>query len=186
VTAEEALERPDIFDVLKDQATFVELVDNYFRSIFTPLFLDISIAEARLREAHIHWQRDLKRVENIEYDGDELDHFKHCGHLAYWLRRFSPIVECYATPQSGQISAGNDLLSELEEQQKILYQYANQYSAFELGFRIVRFFEWNKVNPNRTLIHPDRDFVITACHVLKEKNISPHSLHLIYRALFVV
>jgi hypothetical protein len=142
--------------------------------------------EFRLRDAHLFWKEDLDRVDAAEpHLKNGLDHFKQGGHLAYWLRRTSPVVEF--KDMAGAYSAGcGDLAEDGAALRELLYKCGMEYLAFDWAFQICLFHE--KTRPDKTLradqMSLSRDYIETICHFLKRKNVSPHALSLIFRSLF--
>lgn len=176
-------ERREIFADLDDQDVFIATFKEYYRGCYAPYALEPLFAVSRLRDAHLFWQKDLLRVSKIEYEGMPLDHFKRCGHLCYWLRRSSPIIEAQEilSPKDRHL---NDFVKTM------LFRYANEFTAFYAGFRICKYFEikrtdggtWHTLHLDNLDI--DAEYFHTICHFLKEKNVSPHALYLIYLSLF--
>ncbi|CAK0755644.1 conserved hypothetical protein [Azospirillaceae bacterium] len=175
---------------LKDIRNSLDL----FKGEFTKYAQDVSFearllpvfSEYRISDAHLFWTEDLVRVERAEPDLENgLDHFKQCGHLAYWLRRMSPVIEF--SDASGAYSEGaSPLDKERLKFRELLYKYGMEYLAFDWAFQICRFHE--KTRPDKSLradaIQISPDYAQTICHFLKRKNVSPHALFLIYKSLF--
>lgn len=176
-------ERHDIFSALNNQDTFIDIFKTYYAGCYTRYALEPFFATSRLRDAHVFWQKDLKRVSEIEYGGKPLDHFKRSGHLCYWLRRSSPIIEAQSISASEERPL-NDFV------RTMLFRYANEFTAFYAGFRICKFFETKRTDggggydPHLDNLDIDAEYFYTVCHFLKEKNVSPHALYLIYMSLF--
>lgn len=84
----------DILPSMAKYARFEEVFVAFAKEIARKACLFPRFSRPRLYTAHYAWRDDLSRVEQRENNlGQGLDHFKQCGHLAYWLRRSSPIVE---------------------------------------------------------------------------------------------
>lgn len=146
----------------------------------------------RLVEAQGAWQNDLSRVgahePNLE---DGLDHFKQCGHLAFWIRRMSPLIEAADLTQNAADPPGYDVSEGEQEFRNLLFAYANEYLAFDLGFQICKYYESNKAGAPEASARAkalvlDHDYYKTMCHFLKYKTVSPHAMFLIYKSLFAV
>jgi hypothetical protein len=142
-------------------------------------------SKPRIFEAHGAWLNDLSRLGNHEKNLSEgLDHFKHCGHLSFWLRRLSPIVEF----QNVDFGESERPMNEREKAfLELIKAYANEYVAFEYCFQICRYYEMkNKEHPSeraeRLVLSPA--YYQTVCHFLKYKSVSPHAMHLIYKSIF--
>ena len=179
------LDRPDVFARLRDLGHFISDIHGHYTQEAEKSYLRVNVAEDRLRDAYTLWQSDLGRASGREYRGGELDQYKIAGYLCFWLRRMSPIVAMSENPQMGQLDAGNELLQELFDDQKFLYKYANEYLAFEIGFRLCTNAElWRVDNPIRRFVVPKQSFLHDVANTLKTKPVSPHALYLIYYALF--
>jgi hypothetical protein len=158
----------------------------YTCSVSAEARLQPTISHYRLRDAHAFWNEDLNRVEGAEPNLENgLDHFKQCGHLAYWLRRTAPIISfvdltgCYS-----------DGMPELDDDGKalrdLLYKYGMEYLSFDWAFQICRFHEMTRPDKKSRAddICLSEDYIVTTCNFLKRKNVSPHALFLILRSLF--
>jgi hypothetical protein len=139
----------------------------------------------RMCDAHAAWKSEVEHVrENEPHLGDGLDHFKQCGHLAFWLRRLSPVAEVV------DLDFGSSELPMTPRQQdfrELLFGYCNEFLAFDLGYQICRHYEARqKDTPSeraRTLL-PSLAYYKTVCHFIKFKTVSPDAMHLIYKSLF--
>ena len=169
-----------LFDYLKDNHdNFVEAVRKSYGLYFLNAGLIADIDENKLLECFVLWKNDLKRIKEFEMsDSHELDHFKHAAHMVYWLRRALPVIS---------IQPAEEDLTEVQlQEQQLLFKYANQYCAFDFGFKLCAFFEANRVDSKvyfseMTLSY---DYKQVASHFLKTKNVSPHALFLIYKGVF--
>lgn len=167
---------------------FVKVLTHYAQEVakLGELFPHFSIP--RLHDAHGSWRNDLERVEDREDNLDAgLDHFKQCGHLAFWIRRHSPIVE-YADLTSNYQDGGEHQFTRNEtERRELLVSYGNEFIAFDFGLQFCLYYERRKAAPTERA----KNFTITmeyiesVCHFLKFKQVSPHALYLIYKSLFV-
>lgn len=179
------LNRPDVFERLGKSDYFITDIFAHYNQVAAKSYLQIDVAEDRLQDAFTLWQSDLERVGDREYGGGQLDQYKMAGYLCFWLRRESPIIAISESPQMGRLEAGNDVIQELVDDQEFLYKYANEYLAFETGFRLCLNVEiWRADKTLRRFVVPKRSFLHDVSNVLKAKSISPHSLYLIYYALF--
>lgn len=143
------------------------------------------LSAPRVKEAHGAWKKDIERVSGNENHLNEgLDHFKRAGHLAFWLRRMSPIVEFQDT--AGDISPdwGYNLLDHEQMFRDLMEGHANEYVAFDAGFQFCKFYEVSIGSKRAPAIELDEDYVRTTCHFMKYKQVSPHSLFMIYKSLF--
>lgn len=172
--------------IFKDSRVFEDNFAEYAREVSSKARLIPKIVPIRVKDAHAFWKEDLHRVGGAEpllVNG--LDHFKQCGHLAYWLRRTSPVVEFHDT--SELYTEGTPGLNKDEVAfRDLMYKYGTEYMAFDWAFQICLFHE--KTRPDKSeradslVLSPD--YIETMCHFLKRKNVSPHALFLIFRSLF--
>lgn len=142
-----------------------------------------------IAQAHFRWLKDINSVREKEYNGGALDHFKSAGFLCYWLRRCPPLYDLVTNPdiQFARIRH--------REPKKVLIQYGNVFAAFDIGLRICRYWESARTDiaypdPVRTSImnfevSPRSEYIEDICYTLAEKNISPHSLNMLYKSLFM-
>jgi hypothetical protein len=182
---------PNLFKNLMDGAeidgvhqdgltVFRTLVARTYNQVAERFSASFTFSYDRTEEAYEYWKRDVARV----YDGEDAvpDHFKRAGFLAYWLRR-RQVVSRLAADQGFE---GDQRLRE-----RFLINH-NEYSAFLFGFRICIYFELDaKLRESADIsdyigAHSlDPRFVLDVSTLMKNKNVSPHSLYLIYRACFI-
>lgn len=170
-----------------DCNVFVEKFGEYAGDVLRTCRLHPVASTPRIIEAYGAWKNDLLRVGEHEPKlNDGLDHFKQCGHLAFWLRRLSPIVESYDTLQNLGDSQGYPLNDDEKAFRKLLLGYVNEYLAFDYGYQICKYYEIGQEGGSERAqsLAPDREYYQTMCQFLKYKNVSPHAMHLIYKSLF--
>lgn len=196
------LEHPAIFDELEILDKFRSTLKAYYAHTFNRHGFVAAVSDARLIEAHERWRKDLYRVSDIELKGARLDHFKQSGHLAYWLRRCSPVTQLIVDDEFSETQRPQ------ERAQKLILRYTNEITAFDVGFRICRYFEVKRSDTpthlvmalsnqgRQQIVDSDRkreinshqtltfEYMETMGSFLKTKNVSPHSLYLIYKSLF--
>lgn len=171
---------------IRDYNEFKAAFSAYVDSVFSEVQLrEVGLSDRRLRDAHTFWCADIDRIVKAEQLKNGLDHFKQCGLLAYWLRRSSPLIDFqdYSSPVEGD----SEYLDKAHEDFKdLLMLYASEYLAFDWAFKICLFHE--RTRPDKTeradRIQLSREYIRTTCHFLKCKQVSPHSLFLIYKSLF--
>jgi len=200
--------RPDLFERLSDQNWFKRFLRTQYSIIYLSGRLRPQIIMNRLDESFELWQKDLVRIRHVEENVGEPDHLKQAGHLAYWLRRAAPISEAVPALAGDEMPVqtwpivvqtfGSEMLAERQKiLRDMLLQYGNEYAAFDIGFRICRYFEAKRIerSPDRSEgaavpqdirnMNPSLSYLHDVAHFLKEKNVSPHALYLIYRSLFL-
>jgi hypothetical protein len=177
-------------DTLKgilEETEFCRVFTEYAEYALGEARLFPKMSKPRLVEAFGAWKNDLTRVGSHEPRLDEgLDHLKQAGHLAFWLRRMSPIIEAYDLNDNLADSPGYDLTDTQVEFRKLLLGYCNEYLAFDFGFNFCKFYEIGKDGGSRRAsdLVLSQDYYMATCHFLKFKNVSPHAMHLIYKSLF--
>ena len=182
--------RPDVFDCFRgsvpNSLSDKDAPKQWFASCLAYQYDDIAkrhhcevrLSPTRLEEARLLWLRDTGR---IDIDGDTIpDHFKQAGFLAYWLRR-RMVVSWWQ----------RSLVDEPTEEQDRFLLGANEICAFFVGFRICLYFEFKEeINSRDHIGHLLQELALESslkfdiATLLKHKNVSPHSLYLIYRTLF--
>ena len=177
---------PDILPSMANEDVFVKLFSKYAGEISFKACLEPKLSLSRLRDTHFAWRDDLKRVQERETRlKDGLDHFKQCGHIAYWLRRNSPITDYR---DLSLIFEGPDqLYPDEQEFRKVLENYGGEYMAFDFGLQICQYYEFERTDRIEKPRSPkiSTEYMMDVCHMLKFKHVSPHSLYLIYRSLFI-
>lgn len=139
-------------------------------------------------EAHGAWVNDLTRVGSYEPQlKDGLDHFKQCGHLAFWLRRLGPIIDADDTTLNLGDAEGYPLSDDEKAFRKLLLGYRNEYLAFDYAFQICLYYEIGQEggSARASNLHLSREYYQTICQFMKFKNVSPHAMHLILKSLFL-
>ena len=159
---------------------FRTLVAENYNQVASRFGAGLKFSYDRTDEAYEYWMRDIGRV----YDAEDAvpDHFKRAGFLAYWLRR-RQVVNTLLTAPDVQDSNG--------DRNRFLINH-NEYCAFIFGFRICHYFSLiEKLDGSQDIAayigsqNLDSAFVFDVSTLMKNKNVSPHSLYLIYRACFV-
>jgi hypothetical protein len=179
----------DTLSSLLDRDTFVSAYCQYVTDVLRDgarLFPQFAIP--RLHDAHRAWTEDLHRVGHMEPSLDQgLDHFKQCGHLAFWLRRTSPLIDVVDTTKNIADAPGYPLTDSEMQFRELLFAYANEYLAFDLGYQICNYHERAKPGGSARAVNliPSVEYYTTTCHFLKWKTVSPHAVYLIYKSLFV-
>ncbi len=172
-------------EAIKDREEFLSVFTEYAMEVLGKAALFPKLSKPRVYEAHGAWITDLKRVGQHEPNlKGGLDHFKQCGHLAFWLRRMTPVAEMMDLDFG---DAELPLSSRAQELRTLLNGYNNEYLAFDFPFQICKYYEFrHKQKPSQRaaglILSPD--YYQMACHFMKYKNVSPHALHLIYKSMF--
>jgi len=172
----------EFFERIRNKEVFLEEVhaDFFARSEEKGVFPHWN--RGRCQDAYFQWMQDLERVEAVEDKVRRADHLKCAGHLVYWLRRSSPVDEfAYNMP--------------LNPGKEFMLRYGREYLAFDLGYRVAQVYELkihgrnlpeNSFSLKSSLPGvPANDFIETTAHVMKTKHVSPHSLLVIYKAIFL-
>jgi hypothetical protein len=172
-------------DAIKDRDEFRDTFADYAEGVLGSVRFFPILSKPRIYEAHGAWINDLKRVQDREQHLiDGLDHFKQCGHLAFWLRRTTPVAELQDLDFG---SSELPLRPREKELRGILLGYHNEYLAFDLGYQLCKYYEvkhLDKPSERARDLVLSPDYYQTVCHFMKYKNVSPHALHLIYKSIF--
>ena len=159
--------------------------------------------EARLKDAHFAFREDwLKHQEWVaicaeasaapdgavapfladqpENTNGMADYFKWSASLAFWLRRFSPVITARNDRSGGQ--GGDDGFA------AVLKESPSELLAFDLGLTICESFrsshEGRSEPSSQKASRQYRCDIRRVCRTLRYKNVSPHSLELMYRSLY--
>lgn len=173
-----------IFDELsaKDPKIFREKVSQHYTYLFAKGGYEPVMQERRLDDAWGAFCHDKKHASDSLHSKskNEADHFKLSGILAYWLRRCAPVYDLRV------LHGGYKSDPFLEE---LLNRYPSEFPAFNLGLYICSSFQTEQIgNPSSDVPDIEEnnfDYYKDICFLLKRKNLSPHSLGMIYRSLFV-
>ena len=159
---------------------FRTLVAEHYNQVAGRFGTRLKFSYDRTDEAYEYWVRDIDRV----YDAEDAvpDHFKRAGFLAYWLRRRQVVNHVMTAPEAQPPSG---------DRTRFLINH-NEYCAFMFGFRICHYFSLTeKLGEGQDIAahigsqNLEPAFVFDVSTLMKNKNVSPHSLYLIYRACFV-
>ncbi len=186
ITAQDLFVPTTVLGDLRDENWFRDFVTSQYIYTASPVSILPRISPSALVDAHGQWVTDLKRVKNFELgDRSEPDHFKQAGHLTYWLRRSQPVydvkMEASGTPPNFH---GNPLA---EIFHRLIMVAPNEYLAFDLGYRIVLLHECYSQDPpkSESEFALTDDYIVTMVQFLRNKNVSPHALFLIFKSLFL-
>lgn len=185
-----ACEQTKLFENLLDKDWFAEFVSYQYKHVvfeLEPVFPILS--DYWISHAHYRWSKDIALVSKKEYEGRPLDHFKYAGFLCYWLRRCPPLCGLSTNPDTTFAGIKH------RDPKPILVQYGNVFAAFDIGLRICRYWESARTDINyspeirqkmlRLSIPQRSEYIEDVCYTLAEKNISPHSLNMLYKSLFI-
>ena len=166
-----------------DEGKFVSVITVLIEELCADARLMPVLSATRLSEIWTAWCTDLERVgaeKGLREKG--LDHFKRASHLAFWIRRFTPLIE------AADLNAENPHpLSERQEQfRDLMFGYGTEYLAFNIGYQFCSYYERTKTprNDRAFSLVPSMDYIVTVCNVMKYKTISPHAMMITYRSLF--
>src|ERR1044071_4432111 len=88
-------------EAIEDEETFVQFFVAYAQHVLQQARLYPRLSRPKVVEAHGAWLSDLKRVNDHEPQlGGGLDHFKRCGHLAFWVLRMGPVIDAIDTTKN--------------------------------------------------------------------------------------
>lgn len=174
-----------LIQIKEDRALFNKVIESHVDFLLRPYQLCATVHEARLNEAHHYWVCDINRIGQNDFAGGVPDHFKQAGHLCYWVRRTRPVTDIEVIVKSTKTDLSpNDAY---KEEYDLFFNYINEYLGLDLGFHTVLFYHlYDKKNPRHASrgMLPSWDFIECTSHFMNSKNVSPHALFLIYKALF--
>lgn len=173
-------------EIVADPKAFCGFFAGYSQHMMGKARLEPRLVYQRVIEIHGAWINDLQRISENEKNLDKgLDHFKHAGHLAYWVRRQAPVFEATDIQLNISDSPGYDLSDNESALRDLLFAYLNEYLAFDLGFQFCKIHDLGRPGSRAKELVLNEDYIRTMCHFLKYKNVSPHALFLIYKSLFL-
>lgn len=174
--------RKDIFQRLETLDGFREEVQAFYADLVVGTGLRLEFCPFRQKWAHQFYMEDLARIEG-KLNGTTPNHYKRCGVLAFWLRREPPVSVWNDTHADFA-----NLPPRLQSKHDFLIQYGREWGAFNFAYQICLFYECNK--PGQPLDRGSIDridsvYCLEMVEMLKRNNVSPHSLHMIYKSLFL-
>lgn len=143
---------------------------------------EVTLSPSRVWEVHELWDDDLRAlIRNEKIEGSEYPcAYKHAAFLTYWLRR-RVIVES-KRPIDVKKGVVNDSFN----------KYTNEYLALMLGIRLAMYHHYVRpgFSEHQTVaalkkVDLPQDLMKEGVVYLHHKNVSPHSLYLFFKALFV-
>lgn len=183
----------DIVPRLKDREFFKRAFSQFCMLTANQYGCEVTISDRRMGEAYDFWIGDVERAlqNGTDEETTELDHFKHAAFIAFWLRRLIPINDIWF-----QATAGNDGCGASAPQVRFS-RYGNEICALSAGFMICLSYELaameeRETHGQKTQVISDavavkelpRHFLSEYPKLLKHKNLSPHSMYMLYRSLF--
>lgn len=177
---------PNLIKGLNNQLPnfFFNFVDYNFSLFAEQYKCEITTNGRRLIEAYSNWRRDTTNARQemkIRHGSSDIDHFKYAGFLAYWLRR-RVVLDKITHINNPSPPFDPDYISPLQEQ---FFHYGNEIASFLIGFHYCARFELNHEDDIFWKYQLSDDYILTVATLLKQKNVSPHALFLIYKALFL-
>lgn len=176
---------------------FVNFIQNFYLKEAGECGFNIEIGELKIKESYALWQEDVDRVlSHAIQNSDSLCEYKHAGFISYWLRRRQIItnINIDSSEHSKTISLEEHFES-LPNSMKTYAQFYNELSAFRLGLRIsFHYFiiKLKDIGSSKEEIESKiniiakrvKEIEVDMSVFLKQKNISPHALYLIYKTIF--
>ena len=177
----------DIFRMLKEgkapetrEDFFYEVISGHSSIVAARFNSKVILSPTRLHEAQVLWINDLEGMiegGKISQPTVEPCEYKHAAFLCYWLRRRVIVESCSRLDTEAPVSNldFNRFKSEF---------IALHVSLELLGYHV--FSEGAQVGSDMSSsVVLSNDFVHEMLVLLHHKNVSPHSLYLIFKALFV-
>ena len=187
------LYRSDIFDDLIDFEKFKFIVTVNAMDIAADFGCDITLVHRKLRNMHDAFIGDRKRAIDHGSKGamNELDHLKEAAFFCFWFRRTGPIGEVSFVAEASPIAPETGTV--FTPDKKLFTLYADELCGFLIAFRIIMYFEKNvhgngeslaKLRAQSTDEHlAVFDNLSEICAMLKNKNMSPHAIYLMFKFL---
>jgi len=189
MTSPYSIYHPNILDRLKSgdvlaageqvsgQVWFLRTVTELFVNVARAHGCDVTLSEQRLLEARNLWLDDINRARTE--GGNGIDHYKQAGFLVYWLRRRMVVNRIDDRAESGLNGARREFS-----------RFGNEKASFVFGFRLCLGFATRHLPKSQRLdviehIDLTPEFRRDTAILLHHKQVSPHALYLIYRALFM-
>lgn len=172
-------------DLAKDSKTFSQQVTVHYHYLFAIGGYGPYLNDARLFDAWDAYRHDRKHaLDSLPKGNKEPDNFKSSGILAYWLRRTAPVYDLRYPfgAKEPSVSDSTTLMT-----RELIEAFPSEFAAFNFGMYICSSFQTeNKKNPTVPAIEDNNyNYYWDICYLLKRKSLSPHSLGMIYRSLFV-
>lgn len=159
---------------------FFNFVDYNFNRFAGQYGCSVSTSGLRMLDVLDAWRRDASAwlgEMNRQQGTTGLDHFKHAGILAFWLRRRLVIERIrYLQPEDSRVEPSST--------QDRFVEFADELCSFFLGFHFCFRYEYEERRWDLPTAHLSDDYVATMVTFLKRKNVSPHAMYLIYKSLF--
>ena len=191
---------PNAIRNLKDRASFIEIIGQFYVKTAEAFGCSVSVSSRRLGEAYDFWIGDEARALHFgtEVETTELDHFKHAAFIAFWLRRLIPISDIWFDRDDRVAAIAGDADSTAPSEAQIrFYRVGNELTALLVGFYICLGVETLQMTQRITRAGNTRvisdatgvrqipgHFLTEYPKLMKHKNVSPHALYMVYRSLF--
>jgi len=203
------LAQKDILEKLsRDETWFSNCVQQNYERFARDYQFVLKTSQLRLAEAFALWHQDMDRTlsHGIE-ESVELDPYKRAGFLAYWLRRRIVIneIELYSEagdPHAPKLAAHKHTLPAIQNR---LFNFYNEICAFRFGLDISIYYATNaycnqliaqgqsesnvqlmRKEHIRKISEKAKALVVDVSVLMKQKNLSPHALYIIYKGLVSV
>ncbi len=173
----------EFFKRIKDKDTFINEVFSEFCGACEEVNLTFHWNRGKALEAFFLWEKDVALIPLRDEEIEEPCHLKHAAFLIYWLRRCSPVNEFVYEA------------ADFDENIEFMLKYGREFLAFDIGYRAAQVYE-RGINGRDLPEHAfslssfdtsidSNDFIMTVTQVLKTKNVSPHAIYLVLKAVFL-
>lgn len=178
----------DYITNLLEKEYFLKEVEENFYSKAEDMGVLVSFHKGRALDVLLQVNHDLRRIEDRESKVSLPDHIKVAALTMYWLRRISPVSRFTINTEIHGISESTPSV-------EFMMKYGREYLAFDFGYKLAHHYECNiedrSLPENSFSLNssfddvPKNDLVEMVVHVLKLKNVSPHALILLLKAIFL-
>lgn len=177
----------DIFRMLKEgkapeakEDFFYEVISRHSNIIAGRFNSKIVLSPSRLHEAQVLWTNDM----NSMIEGGKISHptiepceYKHAAFLCYWLRRRLVVESSSRMDESLQVPNQD------------FNRFKSEFIALHVSLELLVYHVFGKNRKSAPIqrgsgVLPS-EFVHEMLVLLHHKNVSPHSIYLIFKALFV-
>ena len=174
----------DLKEIADSEKSFGKFVRDYIDDFaYAGALLVPVYSQSRIVDTYRFWTQDVERLRTFSLPTNTVpDHFKQAAHLMYWLRRQAPVID-YLDAESIQDGGGSKITPREEKVRELLFQCGSEFLAFDIGYQICWAYESDSAG-HQLEFALDEDYIETVCCFLKEKNVSPHAMYLVFKSLF--
>ncbi len=168
------------FEDIVDEKKFTDFINLEYSYHAALAGYTLDTSPSALWDVHQRITKDIERLSESIEGFKPPDHFKRAGYIAYWLRRYRPVIKW------DDQHKGKNLSPEVEISRKFFNNYIHEYLAFNTGYLVSLSYVMNSADSDGKIPHIiDARYFNDVCYLMKYKSISPHAMNMIYRSLFL-